>query len=104
MLDFFDYLYIVCTSIIKTMIIFFCCFLIYNLVMYNHGLGISIADNMQIPYDLALTVTSLGFVNNIMVVFTVIDLILIGVIINQLNKNKTINRLFNCFTDFMRLY
>ena len=89
MLDIYDYLYIVCTTIIKTIIIFIGGALLYCLIAYNHSLGISWADNMGIPYDMALTVTSLGFVNNVMVVFTVFDLIIFGVIINQLNKYKT---------------
>lgn len=59
---------------------------------------------MGIPYDMALTVTSLGFVNNIMVVFTVFDLIIFGVIVNKLNKYKTMNRLFNRFNNFMRIF
>lgn len=101
MLDFSDYLYIVCISIVKTMIIFFGGYLIYNLVMYNHGLGISIADTMGIPYDMALTFNSLGFVNNIMVVFTVFDLIILGIVINQLNKYRITHRLFNNFSYFM---
>ena len=53
---------------------------------------------------MALTVTSLGFVNNIMVVFTVFDLIIFGVIVNKLNKYKTMNRLFNRFNNFMRIF
>ena len=99
MLDTYDYLYIVCTTIIKTIIIFICGALLCCLIAYNHSLGISWADNMGIPYDMALTVTSLGFVNNIMVVFTVFDLIIFGVIVNKLNKYKTMNRLFNRFYE-----
>ncbi len=104
MLDIYDYLYIVCTTIIKTIIIFIGGALLYCLIAYNHSLGISWADNMGIPYDMALTVTSLGFVNNVMVVFTVFDLIIFGVIINQLNKYKTMNKLFNSFNNFMRIF
>lgn len=95
MLDFDDYLYIVCNSIIKSIIITFGIFILSNLIKYNHDLGIFIADNMQIPYDFALTINSLGFVNNIMLVFTMLELIFIGIIINKLDKNKIINRLFS---------
>lgn len=101
MLDFFDYLYIVCVSVLRTMIIFICAYLLFNLFMYNRSLGISIADNMQIPYDLCLTVTSLGFVNNIMVIFTIFDLIILGIVINQLSKYRITHRLFNHFSYFM---
>lgn len=101
MLDFSDYLYIVCISIVKTIIIFIGVFLLSNLIIYNHSLGISIADTMQIPYDLALTINSLGFVNNITVVFTVFELIFIGIIISRLNKYRTIHKLFNRFSYFM---
>lgn len=101
MLDFSDYLYIVCVSILRTMIIFIFAYLLFNLFMYNHGLGISIADTMGIPYDMALTFNSLGFVNNIMVVFTIFDLVILGIVINQLNKYRITHRLFNNFSYFM---
>lgn len=103
-LDFKDYVFIVFTSMLKTIIIFSFVFLIIGLGMYNHSLGISIANFMNIPYDMALTVNSLGFVNNVAVVFTVIDLIVVGSIINQLNKYRTINKIFTSFCDFMSIY
>lgn len=101
MLDTYDYLYIVCTTIIKTIIIFICGALLCCLIAYNHSLGISWADNMGIPYDMALTFNSLGFVNNIMVVFTIFDLVIFGIVINQLNKYRITHRLFNHFSYFM---
>lgn len=87
--------------ILKTIFLFFIAYLLSSIFMFNHELGISIADTMQIPYDLTLTVFSLGFVNNITVVFTVLDLIFIGIIINHLNKYKTIHKLFKHFSNFM---
>ncbi len=103
-MDLSDYLYIVCISIVKTIIILIGALLLSNLIMYNHSLGISIADTMEVPYDMALTINSLGFVNNITVVFTVFELIFIGIVINRLNKYKTMNRLFNGFSYFMSIY
>jgi len=78
-------------------------FIIYEMIILNHSLGISIADSMGIPYDMALTITSLGFVNNVTVVFTVFELIFIGYIISKLNKNKRMNRLFTNFCDFISI-
>lgn len=103
-LAFRDYVFIVFTSMLKTIIIFAIVFFIIHLGMYNHSLGISIANFMNIPYDMALTVNSLGFANNITVVFTVIDLIVIGLIINQLNKFRTMNKIFTSFCDFISIY
>lgn len=101
--DFKDFLYIVLTSIVKTMIYLMISFIIYEMIILNHSLGISIADSMGIPYDMALTITSLGFVNNVTVVFTVFELIFIGYIISKLNKNKRMNRLFANFCDFISI-
>lgn len=102
-LDFWDYIVIVLTSIIKTMIIFLIANFVVHLGMYNHSLGEIIANSMNIPHDLALTINSLGFVNNIAVIFTVIELILIGSIIYQLNKYRLMNRIFSYFCDFMSI-
>lgn len=101
--DFKDFLYIVLTSIVKTMIYLMFTFIIYGIILFNHSLGISIADSMSIPYDMDLTITSLGFVNNVTVVFTVFELIFIGYIISKLNKNKRMNRLFTNFCDFISI-
>lgn len=102
-LDFWDYIFIVLTSIVKTMIILLIAIFIVNLGMYNHSLGVIIANYMNIPYDLTLTFNSLGFVNNITVVFTVIELIIIGSIIYQLNKCRIMNRIFVFFCDFISI-
>ena len=101
--DFKDFLYIVLTSIVKTMIYLMIFFIIFEMIIFNHSLGISIADSMGIPYDLALTIMSLGFVNNVTVVFTVLELIFIGYIISKLNKNKRMNQLFTNFCDFISI-
>ena len=99
--DFKDFLYIVLTSIAKTIIYLILFFIIYEIIMFNHSLGISIADSMEIPYDMALAIISLGFVNNVTVFFTIFELIFIEYIFSKLNKNKIINRLFTDFCDFL---
>lgn len=101
--DFKDSLYIVLTNVVKTMLYFAFVFIIGEIILFNHSLGISIADSMGIPYDMALTITSLGFVNNVTVVFTVFELIFIGYIISKLNKNKRMNQLFTNFCDFISI-
>ncbi len=98
MLKFSDFLYLLWISFLKTIIVVGCLIVIMNLIFFNHSLGISIADSMEIPHDLALTVTSFGFVNNITVVFTVLEL---GFIVFVLSKFKIVNNIFNFAFDFL---
>lgn len=104
MLDFFDWILILFTSLIKTIIVVCIGLFFANMIIFNYSLGISLADITGIPYDLALSMTSLGFVNNITVVSTVFEIIIIGVIINKLNGIKKVNLIFNSFYEFMRIF
>lgn len=46
------------------------------LFQYDQAIAVSICSAMQIPYDLALTVTSAGFGNNIIILLLVVEIIL----------------------------
>lgn len=104
MLDFSDYLYLILTSLLKTIIFVGIAILSYYLISFNYSLGINIADVMEIPYDRASTITSIGLVNNITLLFTVFEIIFVGVVINKLNKVQFLNQLFNCFINFYQYF
>ena len=104
MLDFSDYLYLILTSLLKTIIFVGIAILSYYLISFNYSLGINIADVMEIPYDMASTITSIGLVNNITLLFTVFEIIFVGVVINKLNKVQFLNQLFNCFINFYQYF
>ena len=97
-LKFSDFLYILWISFLKIIIVIGCFIAIMSLISFNHSLGIFIADSMEIPHDLALTITSFGFVNNVTVVFTVFEL---EFIVFVLSKFKIINNIFNFAFDFL---
>lgn len=46
------------------------------LLKYDQAIAVSICSTMEIPYDLALTVTSAGFGNNIIILLLVAEIIL----------------------------
>lgn len=46
------------------------------LFQYNQAIAVSICSTMEIPYDLALTVTSVGLGNNIIILLLVAEIIL----------------------------
>lgn len=46
------------------------------LFQYDQAIAVSTCSAMQIPYDLALTVTSAGFGNNIIILLLVVEIIL----------------------------
>lgn len=46
------------------------------LLKYDQAITVSICSTMEIPYDLALTVTSAGFGNNIIILLLVAEIIL----------------------------
>lgn len=46
------------------------------LLKYGQAIAVSICSTMEIPYDLALTVTSAGFGNNIIILLLVAEIIL----------------------------
>ncbi len=46
------------------------------LLKYDQAIAVSICSTMEIPYDLALTVTSAGFGNNIIILLLVVEIIL----------------------------
>lgn len=46
------------------------------LFQYDQAIAVSICSTMEIPYDLALTVTSTGFGNNIIILLLVAEIIL----------------------------
>lgn len=46
------------------------------LLKYDQAIAVSICSTMEIPYDLALTVTSTGFGNNIIILLLVAEIIL----------------------------
>ena len=101
MFDLSDYLYMIIIGLIKTIIIVGGIIFVGNLFIFNHSLGITIADALEIPHDLALTITSFGFVNNVTVVFSVFELGLIAFVINRLNKLAFFNKVFDKFIYFM---
>ena len=98
MLKFTDYLYILWISFKKTIIVLGIILFLVSVIIFNHYLGISIADALKIPHDFTLTVTSFGFVNNITIVFTVLEFGLIGFI---LHKFRIINSIFDYVFDFI---
>ena len=46
------------------------------LLKYDQAIAVSICSTMEIPYDLALTVTFAGFGNNIIILLLVAEIIL----------------------------
>lgn len=96
MYDCRNFIYILFLTLIKTMIIFLLVFMSYEIIIFNHSLGESIANVCKIPYDLSLTVTSMGFVNNVTVVFTSFEMLCIGYIIFCLREIRLLRRIFNC--------
>lgn len=53
------------------------------LFQYDQAIAVSICSTMEIPYDLALTVTSTGFGNNIIILLLVAEIILVVLFIEK---------------------
>ena len=73
-------------SIIETLIIVVFSLILFGVVGFNYHIGVLLADKMKIPYDLALSFTSIGFVNNVTFVLSILELIIFCLICNFIVK------------------
>lgn len=89
MLDFFDDLKIVCIFILKIILIVVIFILFFCLGLFNKYLGICLADAMEIPYDLSYNIVSFGFVNNVVIILTLVELCLFYSIVNKVKFLKS---------------
>lgn len=60
-------------TILESLLIMFTVMLLFQ---YDKAIAVSLCSTMEIPYDLALTVTSAGFGNNIIILLLVTEIIL----------------------------
>ena len=60
-------------AILESLFIMFTVMLLFR---YDQAIAVSICSTMEIPFDLALTVTSVGLGNNIIILLLVAEIIL----------------------------
>lgn len=70
------------TLIICESILIVCSIILFS--PYNRAIMETICKATQIPYDLALTVTSVGFGNNIMILLFTFEVVLVVLFIEKL--------------------
>lgn len=96
-LYFEDYVYIIVKSLIISLIVCFIMFLMFNLIDFNFSVASSICRITGIPSDLALTVMSAGFENNIIIVMFSFEILFLTFLIDYISNT----RLFNNIKDFI---
>lgn len=85
-MDIMDVIIIIFKDIIEILKYVFFALLVYILIKINHYFGIYIADIFDIDYNGSVIFISLGFVNNVTIVFTLIELLFINVLYTSINK------------------
>lgn len=73
-MSFKEFIGIAFISLLETLIIMCGIILVANLIKYNYDLAIRFCDANNIPGDLALTMTSMGFANNLTFALTIIGI------------------------------
>lgn len=90
-LNFKDYSCIILKSLLATIIVFPFLLGICFLIKTNMDFAYYISDTNGIPCDLTLTVISLGFANNIVVLMSVFEFGFIYYLFSKLKKSKIYN-------------
>lgn len=96
-MDFIDYVFIVFKSVILTLIVAPLIIGAIYLMQFNFYSAYFISDALDIPRDLALTITSAGFANNIIILMTVFEFGIGLWLIDKLTKTN----IYNNFKDFV---
>lgn len=67
---------IIFISTLETLIIMCGLILIINLIQFNYDLAIRFCEWSNIPKDLALTITSIGFAYNLTLILTIVGIVI----------------------------
>lgn len=72
-----DYIGLVGIAIVESALITFVIVLFMQLVSFNYDMALNICRILNVPKDLALTVNSMGFANNITLFFTILEIVIL---------------------------
>lgn len=96
-LNFKDYIGLTLKTLLVTILVVPFFFGIYFLIKTNIDLAYFISDTNGIPRDLVLTVMSLGFANNIILLMSIFEFGVIYYLFDKLKRSK----IYNNICDFM---
>ena len=83
-----DILKILCKSVIFTLVFFVAICFGSNLIKFDIDIANALCTSLEIPKDLALTMMSPGFFNEIVILLVVFETITIAYFVNKLSKNN----------------
>ncbi len=89
-----DILRILCKSVILTFVFFIAICFGLDLFKVDIDIANALCKSLEIPKDLALTMMSPGFFNEVIILLVVFETITIAYFINKLSRNKIINSLY----------
>lgn len=85
-MDLKDYVIILIKSFFITFLFTLCVYLVGNVMGFNYNFANYISDISGIPRDMAITITSAGFANNITILMTIIESGLFLYFISKIEK------------------
>lgn len=85
-MDLKDYVTILIKSLFMTSLFVICMYVISNVMEFNYNFANYISDISGIPSDMAISITSAGFANNITILMTIIESGLFLYFISKIEK------------------
>ncbi len=85
-MDLKDYVTILIKTLFMTSLFVICMYVISNVMEFNYNFANYISDISGIPSDMAISITSAGFANNITILMTIIESGLFLYFISKIEK------------------